>query len=171
MKLRTPLLISLVLLTGCDLIDRGISSLMGPETSTVNLTNGPTTIRPPGLTLRSDERMKVLGDDAAVCLVVAHNDDLASMEKEIQESFRGASVTATLKMKSGSTFTYSDIEPTWNKWGRLNADESEISACVTCACGPKPKPGDEVTEISLVPSSEIRVLGIYWESSKPLGGT
>jgi hypothetical protein len=169
--LRSFFILPLILLTGCDSLERALFSAMGPKTNTVILVNGQTIVHSSGLTLRSKDSMKVLGKDAAVCLVLANGTGLSMMGASIRKSLRDATITAKLKMKSGAIFTYSDIEPTWNRYGRLNSDIEETSACVTCACGPAPKVGDEVSEISIAPSSSVSVLGIYWESSEPLGGT
>jgi hypothetical protein len=166
--MRCVLLLGLTLITGCDQrIDRVFEALTGRETQTVVLAAEPTTVGPDGLVLTSNEPMKVIGDVAGVCLVLKSGTELAPqpvMEKHFQEALHGAKLSATLTLKTGQTFQSSSVAQSWAQHGNVTSS-AEIAACISCACGPKPPVGAEISNLVVKSSSPLRVLGIYWEST------
>jgi hypothetical protein len=166
--MRAALVVILVSLAGCgQRIDKLFDTLMGHETQTVVLAAQPTTLGPDGLVLTSNEPMKVMGDVASVCLILKSGIALAPqsvMEKHFKDALDGAQLSATLTLKTGQTFQSSSVAQSWSKFGEVTSAE-EISACISCACGPQPPVGAEISKLVVKASSPIRVLGIYWEST------
>jgi hypothetical protein len=139
----------------------------GQKRTTVVLVDHPTTIPVSGLVLRGHEPMLIQGKDSAVCLVLAGGVPSRESQTAIEKALGGTSITSELRMKSGKRFTHSDISQGWALRGRIESS-NEISACSTCACGPWPSVGDEVSEIHLRVSAPLSIKGVYWESTSSL---
>lgn len=156
------------LTSGCDQrTEQLLDALSGHETQIVILAKEPTTLGPTGITLKSNEPMKVVGETANVCLVLKGGVPLApqpEMQRIFEEALSGAHLSSVITLKSGQTFHSSRIAQSWSKYGKFTSQD-EISACLSCDCGPKPSIGSEVGSIEIKASSPIRVLGMYWESS------
>jgi hypothetical protein len=166
--MRHLLLLLVLFLASCDQrADQLLDKISGHETQTVVLAKIPTIIESAGLTLRSEVPLKIIGNSSHLCLVLKSGIPLAPqpvMEKLFREGMQGATVTATLQMKDGKKFSLAQPGQAWKKFGQVTSEE-EISACFSCACGPRPAVGAEVSEITVKSSPTIKVLGIYWEST------
>jgi hypothetical protein len=166
--MRKAILLLSVLLTGCgDGLDYIFDKLSGHERSTVVLARSSTTISTDPLLLRSAEPMTVVGSYVAICVVLKKDVPLAPqpvMDNYFKEKLGDARLSATLRVKGGQEFTMANASYAWRQRGLISSTE-EISACLSCGCGPKPAVGSEISEISLRSSTPLPVLGIYWESN------
>lgn len=156
------------LIAGCDQkLDQAMDKLAGHETNFVLLGKEPILLNSNGISLHSAEPMLVVGESSSLCLVLKTGVPLApqpTMDKLYESALHGATVTASLTMKNGETFTISQPGEAWNKYGHISSGE-ELSACLSCACGPKPAIGSQVAEVSIKSSEPLNVLGVYWEST------
>jgi hypothetical protein len=161
-------LILLLFLTGCgQRLDQLFDTLTGNKSQKVVLAGSPTTIDAESVSFRSKEPMKVLGEVAGVCLVLKSGIALASqpiMDKHFTEALGDAALSGSIKLVGGQSFDLGSVGQSWDKYGVVT-DSEEIAACLSCACGPKPAVGSEISEVVLRSSSPVRVLGIYWEST------
>lgn len=125
------------------------------------------TIGPEGVSFRSKEPMKVLGDTAGICLVLKTGIEPTSwpiMEEHYKDALGEATLSGTIKVSDGKSFELGRLGQAWREFGVV-ADRNEFSACLSCACGPRPQVGSEISEVTLRSSSPVHVKGIYWEST------
>jgi hypothetical protein len=166
--MRKLLFLLTFLVAGCDQkIDQFMEKLAGHETNSVILAREPMLLDSKSVSLHSSEPMLVVGNSSAVCLVLKTGVPLAPqprMDKLFEEAMNGAEVTATLKMKSGEVFTLSQPGQAWAKFGHISSGD-ELSACLSCACGPQPAIGSQVAEVTITSSAPLKILGSYWEST------
>lgn len=156
------------LITGCDQkLDQLMEKAAGHETNSVVLAKEPMFLDSNGISLHSAEAMLVVGKSSSLCLVLKTGVPLApqpTMDKLFEDAMRGATVTASLKMKNGEVFTLSQPGQAWAKFGHISSGD-EISACLSCTCSPQPAIGSQVAEVTVASSSPLKVLGAYWEST------
>lgn len=157
-----------ILLVGCsNNVEDFFDNLSGRERQTVVLVKNATTIASDPLPLKSTEPMKILGKEFAVCVVLRQEIPLAhqsQMDKYFQEALGDAKLSAILRVKNGPEFDLKNAGFSWKQRGVISST-GELSACLSCGCGPKPSVGADILEISLKSSRPLRVLGIYWESN------
>lgn len=165
---RFILILCLFSLAGCGRqLDRLMDKLAGNNSQTVVLVGSPTTIDSRNVSFTSKEPMRVLGEAAGVCLVIKSGVALAPqpiMDKHFKEALGDAVLSGTIRVSGGQSFDLGSVGQSWTKYGVLT-DAEEIAACLSCACGPKPLVGSEISEVALRSTVPIRVLGIYWEST------
>jgi hypothetical protein len=165
---RHLLLLISVLLAGCgQRLEQLFDLLSGHETQTAVLVGKPVTLGPAGIALKSSETIKVIGEEAGVCVVLRTGIVLApqpEMDRHYQEALSGTKLSSTITLKSGQVFQSSSVAQSWSKYGKVTSGD-EMAACLSCACGPMLPVGSEVSKIEVKSSSPIRVLGMYWEST------
>ena len=166
--MRKVLILFAALFAGCgDSVDQVFDKLSGHETQTVVLVKDATTVTVNPMLLKSATPMMVIGSDSGICMVLKKEISLAPqpvMDKYFEEALGGAKFSAILRTKAGREFTMTSTGYSWQQRGVVTST-AEMAACLSCACGPKPSVGSEISEISLKASSPVRVLGIYWKSS------
>lgn len=155
-------------LTGCGgQVDQLLDKLAGKESQTVVLAGSPLTIGPEGVSFTSKEPMKVLGNSVGICLVFESGVELTSwsiMDEHYKAAFGEATLSGTIKVSDGKSFDLGRPGQAWREFGVVT-DRKEFSACLSCACGPRPQVGAEISEVTLRSSSPVQVKGVYWEST------
>ena len=156
------------LIAGCDQkLDHVMEKLAGHETNSVVLSKEPMLLDSNGISLHGVEPMFVVGRTSSLCLVLKTGVPLApqpTMDKLFVDAMHGATVTASLKMKNGEVFTFSQAGQAWAKYGHISSGD-EVAACLSCACDTQPANGSQVAEVTVASTVPVKVLGAYWEST------
>lgn len=131
------------------------------------------TIGPEGMWLRSKEPMRVLGETAGICFVLKSGIEPTSwsiMDEHYKAALGEATLSGTIKVSDGKSFELGRPGQAWREFGVVT-DRKEFSACLSCACGPRPQVGAEISEVTLRSSLPVHVMGIYWDSTNAFDST
>ena len=153
-----------LMLLGCD-GEHFLDLLAGHKTETVVLAKDPVVLGTTPLVFRNPRPMKVVGDEAQVCLALRGN--VSSVDDpSLKQALNGAKIDISVKLTSGTNLQLDQLMPSWRRWGRV-LKSGEYSGCASVCCEDKSKlpKGSEVSEVRIVSTRPVRVQGIFWEST------
>ena len=132
------------------------------------LARNPVVLGTTPLVLRNPRPMKVIGDQAMVCLVLRGDvsDRDGGNDQLLKQALAGATIDISIKLNSGTRLQLSEPMPAWRRAGRV-LKSGEYSGCASLCCEDKTKlpKGSEVSEVRIVSTKSVKVQGIFWEST------
>jgi hypothetical protein len=164
--MRHALFILILLLAGCDRLERSYYESMGFMSHPVIVVEKPIVVSSEQLRITSNGLLRVSGTDAAVCLVLKGGVTSFQSTQAFKEFPGYDAVQGTLKTKDGKSFSLGSASESWSELGTITPGD-EIAACFSCACNARPAIGSEITEITIQsPTQPLNVLGVYWDPGR-----
>ena len=159
------LLIAFLFVTGCDRIDKATMQLADFKEQTVVLSSQPFQLDQQGRTFTTKEQMRSIGGVNACVVLKAHYPMTRreQMDRDYEVLLKGAKLSATLTATNGQTYQLDNVGQAWDMYGPISSSE-ELSACISCACGPKIPEGMVIQSIHIESDKPLSVLGAYWHS-------
>ena len=166
--LRRLFLLSCILVSGCDQsFDQLFDWLSGQDTQRVVIKETPFVLDRTGLMLSSEKPLRVVGESSSVCLVLKQGVPLLSqpeMDRRFRSVTKDAKFTGWLETTNGERFSINSVGQAWALHGPVTG-KGEMSACLSCRCGPTPSVGSQIAKIHVAASKTLKALGVYWEST------
>lgn len=157
-----------LMLSGCGKAPNDVlSAFFGKKYNVVIITDKVTKLTPKELEFDLKKPAKVVGKDAAVCVVLRGNYPLrhqSEMDSEFNSLMKGVKLFASVYSESGKSLNLVNPMQSWSKYGHVIAND-EFSACMRVDCGKNIPVGTQFKKISIFSSAPISVKGIYWEST------
>lgn len=166
------LVLSILIFTGCNGGDNSPATKLSKQKTQILVLSGATEIVNAPTVLRSMKPMEVVGESSSVCLALKANVPLAPLpafEEAFKEAMHGVVTEISIKIKSGEIIYLSKPTNSWNRHGRVVAND-ELSACAFIEHVGKNMIGSEIEEVSISSSESLFVQGVYWESTNSSDG-
>jgi hypothetical protein len=161
-----------LMLLGCEGRDF-FDLIAGNKYEVAVLAKDPVVLGTTPLVLRNPRPMKVIGDEAMVCLVLLGDvsDRDSGNDQLLKQTLNGAKIDISVKLNSGTNLQFYEPMPAWRQAGRV-LKSGEYSGCASVCCEDKSKlpKGSEVSEVRIVSTKPIKVQGIFWESTNAFDG-
>jgi len=157
-----------ILLANCG--DGSLSATNPSATrNIVVLSKDPVFLGESAKVFRGDQPMRVVGEQAMVCLVL--RGDVSDKESDalFKQLMNEAQVEISVTLTSGEAIQLSEPLPGWSRSGTILRSGELVGCASDCCEGRLPK-GSEIKEATIKSSKPLAVQGIYWKSTDAYDG-
>jgi hypothetical protein len=162
---KLPFLFTVLMFAGCD-FDYG--RVLASDVGLVVLADKPIAITQKAIDFTPDEKVKILGEQTSVCMVLKSDVSLRdpkTMNKMMKDAMQKANVKVDLTLTKGEHIIFNNPLPNWSLHGKVVA-KNEFSACISPPCKNDLPIGAVVKKVEISSTAQIGVMGVYWRSEK-----
>lgn len=160
----------LALSAGCDRLNDLAMRMAGWET--IVLESHPFELRAEGRQFLSQTALTSRGE-VSVCVVLktdAGEQPPPFQSDEFESLMKGAILTATLESEAGRVYNLGHPSQAWVLDGVVS-EGPELAACVANGSEESIPEGEVIRTVQIRSDRPLTVLGVYWQSEPPSGGS